>query len=276
MRKSLERSYGIAAARSRFKSFFFRVSIHFRFERTAGGRGIAAQHVGGTVDKTAIFGLTDISRAYTSALTYSVVKARAILADICGKLLFAGRQSQCFIDKRYDRKNGRGPRVRSEIPCSVVLPLAAHNKPRVFFGCDLDIRIGLCILQFYIVPRCVLFYQRVFKRQRFHFGVTENILKTVHRRRHSLCFQIFFTVAEILRHAVAQLARFSDINDLSARVLHYIHTGTERYQARFPQKAQTSFLAAFGSGVNRRDFVIHVERSFRVNQKMKRQTGLLR
>ena len=106
----------------------------------------------------------------------------------------------------------------------------------VLFACKIRKMLGeMCIRdRFYIVPRCVLFYQRVFKRQRFHFGVTENILETVHRRRHSLCFQIFFTVAKVLRHTVAQLARFSDINDLSARVLHYIHTGTERDQARFP------------------------------------------
>ena len=181
------------------------------------------------------------------------VETRSALPDVPRELPPAGREPERLLRRPEYGVRRRRPRIGTEI-----LRLVGRSAPR---DADLRvrvvhrylyIRVGLRILQFYIILRRVLFNQAVLERQRLHLCVAEDIVEAADVRDHPPCLlAVRRGLMEILRDAVPQRPRLADIDDLVVPVAHYIHAGSERQGVRPLGERGAGLL---GSGLQYRPF----------------------
>ena len=145
-----------------------------------------------------------------------------------GKRFFAGRDAERAFQLRDHAEHGLGGGVRSEVERAVGDALAGHRDARPSgFDVDVDVRVGLRVLQADVVFRRVLLDEAVFQRQRFHFGTAGDEAEIVHGCCHFRGFGVVRTV-EILRHTVAQGTGFSDVNDIARLIFHDVDARNTR------------------------------------------------
>src|SRR5215510_16481504 len=136
-------------------------------------------------------------------------------------------QLELAVDERDSLVGQRRGQVRAVIERAVLLDSARLENARKFLiDRELQMRVGLVILEHHVVARLVALDQVRFEDQGLGFGVGDDELE-VNNARHQLQRLGVHRarVLEVLPHPVAQVLRLADIDDLALRVLVKVTAG---------------------------------------------------
>ena len=203
--KSLYRADSIAQSRCTLKAHILGCLLHIACERLEGTLYISVKHPLCLLNKSAVFLRGHRACAGGDASSHITVNAGALLAYITRKLPFAGGEAEYLDDSVKSRVCLRCTLIGSEVSASVALSVPCDRELRKLVLRNLDIRIGLRILQLYIVSWRVLLYQGVFKSQRLDLGVADDVVKVAHERDHSRGLWRGVLGCEIARNPVFKL-----------------------------------------------------------------------
>ncbi|MCG3162075.1 MAG: hypothetical protein JMDDDDMK_03304 [Acidobacteria bacterium] len=140
-------------------------------------------------------------------------------------------RTSAHLEFAVDERNGpvgqRRGQVGAVISRAVFFDFARlENAREVFVDRELQVRVGLVILEHHVVARLVQLDQVRFQDQGFGFGVGDDELEIRDARDKFLRFGVHRArTLKILAHAVAQVLGLADIDDLALRVLVKIAAG---------------------------------------------------
>ena len=177
---------------------------HRRRQFAFGVGDVALQHPPGALDQRPVFLRRNAVPAGGDAAPHLVVDAGAFAPDLLGEFAAAGGKRKDPLHRVERLVRRRRGLVGTEISALVVLALSGHGQRGVFAPADLDIGIGLRVLQFDVVFRGILLDQDVFEGQRLHFPVAEDVVEVGDARDHPRRLDRMTAPDEVARHAVFQ------------------------------------------------------------------------
>src|SRR5262245_20710187 len=137
-------------------------------------------------------------------------------------------QLEFAVDQRDGLVRQRRGQVRAVIGRVVLFYSAGFEDAReVLVNRQLQMRVGLVILEHHVVARLVALDQVRFEDQRLGLGVGDDELEVNNARDQLLRLGVHHArVLKILAHPVAQVLRLADIEDLALRVLVKVAAGS--------------------------------------------------
>lgn len=98
-----------------------------------------------------------------------------------------------------------------------------HEDARIILFGDAQVGVGFSVLEIDVVFWAVFFDQVAFEHQRFCLVVDDDVFQILDVTHKRLCFHCFFWLrAKIRTHAVFQIDRLADVDDLAVFVFHKI------------------------------------------------------
>ena len=242
-----QRAQGIAAARGGLKVLLFRKPQHVGLQPAAHRLAAPPQQLGRIAHRLPVFLGRHLPGAYPAAAVHLVINAGAALADVARKDARTVGQPQRAVDQLNQRIGRARARIRAEVAGPVGVAPACEDQPGVFPGGNLDIRIGLGVLEADVVFGGVLLDQGVLQRESLHLVVAEVIIEIPHGRDHARGFRIFVAVLKILRHPALEPAGFADINHPPAAIPHQINPRSQGQRIGFFQQSPPDFFVGHGA-----------------------------
>lgn len=119
--------------------------------------------------------------------------------------------------------------VGAEVAGAVADDLSRHEDARIILFGDAQVGVGFPVFEVDVVFWAVFFDQVAFEYQRFCLVVDDDVFQILDVTHERLCFHRFFWLrAKIRTHAVFQIDRLADVDDLAVFVFHKIDAGIRR------------------------------------------------
>ena len=104
----------------------------------------------------------------------------------------------------------------------IALSVTGDVDAGIFLRADLDIRIGLGVLELYIVLGRVLLDKHVFERERLDLRVADDVIEVLDETDHTRRLHRVVVTGEVGSDAILQLLGFADVDDITVGAFHYI------------------------------------------------------
>ena len=176
--------------------------------------------------------LADRPYAWAAAASYLEVQAGTVLAheDALGiYLVLAGAQAVGLVEEVHQVARRQRRTVRPEIPPGALLHPAGDVNPGICVAGDAYPRIGLGILEEYVVLWLVLLNEVVFQQQGVSLGIYHGVLRVRYLGHKYAGFGVEpLRGHEVLRHPLVQVLCLAHIYDLALGVVVAVNSGGMR------------------------------------------------
>ena len=212
------------------KVHLFRGLFHFFRQIAEDGFVVAGEKFQGHVDPLPVFLCGDLPCAWSAAAVHMEIQAGAVLAEVPGQDAIAVPQAVHAVDQLDRAAHCLGTGKGSEIAGLVFFHLAGEQDAGIgLANRDLDVRIGLIILEQSVVLGTMLLDQVVLQDQRFEFGIRHDILKIADLFDHAVDLgTAAHDFAKIRADAIVEVHRLANINNRILLIVHDINTGLRR------------------------------------------------
>ena len=207
------------------KAHFLRGLFHFSLQVRDDRLVVAAQKFQGQADPLPVFLPVHLSGTGGAAASHMVIEAGPVLSDIPGQDPAAVPQGIHAVQKLDGLLDRLGAGKRPEISGFVLFHLPGKEQAGIrLLDSDLDIRIGLIVLEHGIVSGPVLLDQVVLQDQGFQLGIGHDILETVDLFYHTVDLgSPAYDPAKIRADTIMEIYGLPHINDRVLLIVHDIY-----------------------------------------------------
>lgn len=189
-----------------------------------------------------------LAYAASATVLYMVFEAGLVLPALYllgTDIAATGARMVELLDEVEHGVHGADMGVRAEICAGVPVYLSCGEYPREILVCDADGRVGLAVLEEYVVARAVFLYESILEQQRVLLGVHHGVRDVHDFRDKHLGLESVHLLMEIGRYAALEVLCLAYIDYRAVSIVILIAAGLLRHVEHYVFQACKTRLIVF-------------------------------